>query len=373
MDTTARFSDGLTAATREVRVRLSADRLALMIEGAGTDAPLRWPLGELRALPDHSRPDEIVLTHVEPHGDETQVQAARLVVSEPDAVAWLHRTRPALFSRPHRPGTARRLALYGGGALAAVVLMLFVILPALAGTLAGMLPPEREQAFGQTVLRQMERVLGAEDAGALDCSSTDGRAALDLMTARLTEGRDLAYDIDVRVFDHDMVNAFAAPGGQIVLIRGMLDLAEGRDEIAAVLAHEIGHVEARDPTRAALRTAGSVGLLGLLFGDFAGGAVMLTLAERLIDASYSQKAEARADRYAYGLLREAQVEPAALGDLFETLAGEAGEAPGALSHFLSHPRLSDRVEAARAATREDAETRPILDDAAWTDLRNICG
>jgi hypothetical protein len=74
MDTTARFSDGLTAATREVRVRLSPDRLALMIERAGTDAPLRWPLGELRALPDHSRPDEIVLTHVEPHGDETQVQ-----------------------------------------------------------------------------------------------------------------------------------------------------------------------------------------------------------------------------------------------------------------------------------------------------------
>lgn len=65
------------------------------------------------------------------------------------------------------------------------------------------------------------------------------------------------------------------PGGLIILFRGLIDAAESSDEVAAVYAHELGHVVARDPTRIALRSAGSIGVLGLLLGDFAGGAVVL--------------------------------------------------------------------------------------------------
>ena len=84
------------------------------------------------------------------------------------------------------------------------------------------------------------------------------------------------------------------PGGRLVFFRGLLEEAENPDEVAAVLAHEIGHVVYRDPTRDALRSAGSLGVLGLLFGDFAGGTVALFIANQLINASYSQAAEARA-------------------------------------------------------------------------------
>ena len=116
-------------------------------------------------------------------------------------------------------------------------------------------------AFGRAVVGQIESLLG--DDSPLTCDAPAGRAALQRLKDRLTEGQGLRYDIDLAVFDHEMINAFAAPGGQIVIMRGLLDAAESPEEVAGVLAHEIGHVEARDPTRLAFRSAGSAGIIAL--------------------------------------------------------------------------------------------------------------
>jgi predicted Zn-dependent protease len=169
-----------------------------------------------------------------------------------------------------------------------------------------------------------------------------------------------------------MMNAFALPGGFVVLFRGLIDAAESPDEVAAVLAHEIGHVVSRDPTRHALRSAGSIGVLGLLFGDFAGGAVVLFLTERLIDAQYSQGAESGADRFAYGVLLNAGASPAALGDMFQRLRDKYGDSDAIIAHFLSHPGLEERIKAARAAAPKDRDYQPILGDEEWAALKGIC-
>jgi len=68
--------------------------------------------------------------------------------------------------------------------------------------------------------------------------------------------------------------------GYVVFFRGLIDTTECPEELATVFAHEIGHVEARDPTRIALRSAGSIDVLGLLFGG-RGGALVLLLANGL--------------------------------------------------------------------------------------------
>ncbi|EPX76348.1 M48 family metallopeptidase [Salipiger mucosus] len=374
MEGRASFHDGGTAARHEVRLRLSEDNQALVIEGDSLPAPLRWPLADLRALGDHADAARLVVTrHADHVPDALPRDPARLVIEDPRLIEWLHRTRPRLHRRDLRAGTGRRVALRLGGALAAVLLMLFVILPSMAGTLARLLPVEREVAFGRTVTAQMERMLGAESPGSLDCEAPGGTAALEAMVARLTEGRALDYDLRVRVLDSGMVNAFAAPGGQIVVMRGLLDKAEGPDMVAAVLAHEIGHVVHRDPTRNALRAAGSVGLLGLLFGDFTGGAAMVLLADRLINASYGQEAETQADIYAHAMLRDAGLPPAALAEMFERFRDLGGEVDGALAHFMSHPRLSERIDGARAAPPPEGAVTPALDPGQWRALQGICG
>ncbi|WP_421906053.1 M48 family metallopeptidase [Mameliella sp.] len=367
--TEAQFFDGLTAGRHDVHVALSDDRQAMIITGDTLPEPLRWNLMDLRALSDTGHKDRLTLTRHAQTDDEAPRDPARLILLDPELIAWMHRTRPGLFRADMHKGTWRKIGIYTGGAVAAAGLMLFVILPAMANTLAQIIPIEREIAFGKVVVRQMERVLGS-GSGSLRCTDPAGVAALDKMITRLTETREMQYQISSQVFDHDMVNAFAAPGGQVVVLRGLLETAESPEEVAGVLAHEIGHVESRDATRHALRTAGSAGLLTMIIGDFSGGAAIALVGEKLMTAAYTREAEAAADLFALDMLQQADVSADGFARFFDALDDMQGiEIPAYLS---THPITSERADQARDFARSQGGTRPILSDAEWRALQNIC-
>ncbi|MEP6064145.1 MAG: M48 family metallopeptidase, partial [Marinomonas sp.] len=267
-----------------------------------------------------------------------------------------------------------RLALWALGAVAAVAVQIGVLIPALADRLATYVPPAGERALGEATFGQIRQALAGSGLPPLaTCDDSAGLAALEKMLVALNVEREGEAAVKVFVLDHEMVNAFALPGGYVVFFRGMIDAAQNPNEIAAVMAHEVGHVVNRDPTRHALRSAGSIGILGLLFGDFAGGAAVLFLAERLVSASYSQGAEAGADEFAYTVLEDAGVSPAALGDMFERLRAKYGDAEGVIAHFVSHPTLGSRIERARAAAGFGKVYNDILSEADWADLKVVCG
>lgn len=362
-----KYFDGASARAHRVTVRLDArDGVqGLVIDGAG-DAPLFWPLEALREVGDQARDEGIVL---HPVGQS----AARLVLPHGEAEAVIRAVAPKLSRREVSRTMWRRLALWGGGAVASVVLILFAIIPALSDTLATMIPPERERALGRQALNQIGRFLGGEGSEAMTCTRPDGHAALQKMVARLTREHHAGQPLDVRVFRHPMVNAFAVPGGHVVLFEGLIAAAESPEEVAGVLAHEIGHVAHRDPTRLALRTAGSVGILGMVFGDFAGGALALVLAQRLMAADYTQAAEAAADAFAHEMLGAAGLPTLPFANFFLRLRAEHGDTEGLLSHLASHPDLASRAERAQAADRIGPEGfEPVLTQAEWAALRAIC-
>ena len=161
----------------------------------------------------------------------------------------------------------------------------------------------------------------------------------------------------------------ALPGGFVVFFRGLIDKATEPEQIAAVFAHEVGHVVSRDPTRHALRSAGSIGVLGLLFGDFAGGTIVLFLTEQLINAKYSQGAEAQADRYALGLLDSAGISAEGLAGFFDRIAADTDMLP---EYTSSHPLSAGRAQRAHDQAGMQGDTRPSLDDADWVALKAIC-
>lgn len=266
----------------------------------------------------------------------------------------------------------RRIVLIGGVSIGALALLLFIILPSMADRLAAAIPPEHEIEFGKMVRGQIEASFGAETPGNLICQAPQGIDALRDMTRRVLGDAPLPYPLDVVVFDDPLVNAFALPGGHVVLFRGLISAAEHPDEVAAVLAHEIGHVAARDPTRIALQTAGSAGLMGLILGDFAGGSFALAIANQFLQASYSQEAEWAADAYAHIRLGEAGLPPQALATMFERLKERHGDVDGVLGYFSSHPSLGDRAEAARRAAHPATDGEPSLDASQWAALRAIC-
>ncbi|WP_300515992.1 M48 family metallopeptidase [Aliiroseovarius sp.] len=366
------FVDGIDARWQRVEVELSAptgggrpDRLRLTLpDGSRLD----WPLSDLRALRDQAGAKQSIVLRQDGR------DPARLMLCGAEIVAHVRSVAPALDRRPPVENLGRLLK-WSVAAVASVALIIFGLVPVLAAQLAMLLPPEGEKALGDATLRQIRVALNEAGATPLPaCSSREGDAALLAMRGRLNAEGELPYPLQLHVLDHEMINAFALPGGHVVLFRGLIDAAQSPDEVAAVLAHEIGHVAHRDPTRGALRTAGSIGVLGLLLGDFAGGTVVLMMAQSLINASYSQAAEVKADDFAYGVLTRAEVNPAALGHFFERLREEYGDAEGIVAHFASHPTHEERIRAAlEAEAAAGISATPVIPDSDWLALRRICG
>jgi Zn-dependent protease with chaperone function len=147
-------------------------------------------------------------------------------------------------------------------------------------------------------------------------------------------------------------NAFALPGGIVVVTDEMLAKAPDTDALAGVLAHELGHVEERHGMRRVLRAAGLGGATLVIFGD--PGAVldeMTGFAALALDLSYSRGFEADADDRAAEILTATGRSPDDLARLLEALTGD-GETAG-LRWLSTHPSLADRVDRLRTAPAVD--------------------
>ncbi|MGH1446112.1 MAG: M48 family metallopeptidase [Cognatishimia sp.] len=357
------YFDGETAEAQPARLRIEEGQQVLVIEVRGQQKV--WPLTDIRRVPDQADREQLVLALA---GDPV----VRLVTDE-------HRLAQRCPNLSRRNSHVKRGRVLGWAmaALASVALIVFVLVPRMADQLAEYIPPEGEKALGETTLSQIRTAMNQANLEPLPfCENAEGVAALKAMETRLSDAADLPVPLTVHVLDHPMVNAFALPGGHIVFFKGLIDTAETPEELGAVFAHEMGHVVSRDPTRHALRSAGSIGVLGLLFGDFAGGAVVLFLTERLIEAQYSQAAEANADTFAMATLENAEVRPGALGDMFQKFLDKYGDAEGTSAHFLSHPKLGDRIANSSARQAEVTATgfsdTPLLTDQQWAALKGIC-
>ncbi len=360
----ADYVDGETARVERVSLQLEVYSNSLILtrpEGG----EIIWPLSDIREIPDQAASEMVVCTSINDPD-------ARLLVSGWAVVAEL-RSRIRGF---HQAGTqigGQTIAKWALGAFASVAFIVFAMIPLLANQMARLLPPAGEVALGEATFEQIRVALGRTGMPAKTCNRGIGVAALNKMETALSQGLDLPYPVNLTVLDSPIVNAFALPGGQIVLFDGLLKAANSTDEVAAVLAHEIGHVAERDPTRMALRSAGSIGVLGLLFGDFAGGFVVLSLANTMIEANYSQSAETAADEFAHERLKAAGLRPDALADMFETMKKLGGDAKGIQAYFSSHPATDARINAAKAASAGmDANVTPILSRLEWRSLQMIC-
>ena len=359
------YLDGETAQAHDVIVKFGAESLVFM---ALDETPLaHWPLATIRRLPEApNHPGELRL--IPNHGS-----LERLTLSDRDMIAAVEAVCPDL-RKPDRSGKRNRRRLLGWSlaAVASVALIVFVLAPVLAARLAEAISPEAEMRLGDTVSDQIMDILqfiGGDDVAL--CDSPDGLRALDRMVERLGGGAHVP--IRVSVVNHGMVNALAAPGGRILVLRGLIDNAESPEEVAGVLAHEISHVINRDPTREALRSAGTAGILSIVLGDITGGSLITIVAESVLNASYSRDAEAAADEHALKMLAEAGLPSAPFAGFFGRLKSEYGDMDGIWSHLASHPDLSSREARARAAdTIGGGKFKPVISDQDWVALQEMC-
>ena len=156
------------------------------------------------------------------------------------------------------------------------------------------------------------------------------------------------YDIQGTVVNSDMVNAFALMGGRVVVFDSILQVMKSSDELAALLAHEVTHVQERHVLRNLGKRMANGILVTWLFGDVSGmGAVLVDGANGVLSLSYSRKLEEDADKKGFARLLEAGVDPKGMLELMQHLKAQEGIAAvtdSKWSKFLSdHPLTDDRI------------------------------
>jgi Zn-dependent protease with chaperone function len=347
-DMPAIYYDGTSSRKRQVTLRPEAS-LDIVENGA---VVATWPFAEIRRA-DGARALRLSCLSALP--------LARLEIADKAAAERMLVHCHALDADHHSKQTGKVVAWSLGAACSIVLVTLFGI-PLLADRLAPMVPYAVEKRIGEAVDRQAKTLLGGRV-----CERREGQAALEKMVDKIRVAGGMTSPLEAHVLSTSIPNAFALPGGKVYLLDGLIQNAKNPDEVAGVLAHELGHAHNRDGLRKIIQTGGSSFLIGLLFGDIMGGGAVLFAARSVIDASYSREAETRADGFAITAMNGLGRSPRPLGEFLVRITGNSRISTVIDSHPLSADRL-DRMK------KEDHGTpgSPILSAAEWQALRNIC-
>lgn len=348
------FYDGLTARRRAVTLAFGEDGLAVREGGAEI---ARWPYGSIRRQDTGGA----VWRARSLQGPDL----ARLEVEDPALRAEVERRAPRFddTDAPSRRNTARIVG-WSFAAAASLVLTAIYLVPVAANLLAPLIPVRTERWIGDSVEKQARTVFGGET-----CTGPAGIAALERLAARLQEGEAMAVPARVGVLSSGVPNAFALPGGRVYLLDGLIRRANDPDELAGVLAHEIGHVAHRDGMRRLIQAGGTSFLFGLLFGDVTGSGALIFATRLVVDASYSREAETQADAFAKRAMGRLGRSARPMGVFLVRLTGQADAGVPAI--LRSHPVSGDRLKALGA---DEASTGgpPLLSDEEWRAVKSVC-
>ncbi len=355
-DAQGQFFDGQTAASQPADIEIRNDALVIQL---ASGAPRHWSLSGLEAASPVREHQDLRLKHAsEP--------AARLTVpAGPAADLILARARH-LQSR----FSMRRVMKF------VAILIIGFVCVAVVGYAVLNLAPQQVAA----VLPDNMRALLADHAerSFLNdhkiCNNSDGVVVLRDMADRVAAADPNSEGFTIRVIDMPFVNAFALPAGRIVLTNRLIQAADGPDEVAGVIAHELGHTNLRHPEASFVRVVG----LQILLSVFTGGTSSDTvggLAGLLAILSYSRAAEIEADAYAVRLLTDARVDPKGLRHFFEKLyKKEFSLTTGALKDLTdmlsTHPGTKERIEQIQPLPPGAAE--PVITKDQWRQLKGIC-
>lgn len=373
----ARLSDGKSATSRDCKVRLHMTALEIVADDGSIRT--RWPYETLTA----GEP-------LRPHSIDVLLSSAgapgfALFVPGPVFAAQLANRAPQLTARMQRWRHARPWVLAATGIIGLVLLV------HLAGwtptrAIAQLLPMSWRERLGDAAIESMADKRQR-------CVADAGLAALDKLTDRLTAAAGPGASFKVNVIDWNLLNAFAVPGNKVIVTRELIEKADSADEVAGVLAHEMGHGIRLHPETGIIRAVGLSAALELMMGGSSGtlGNVGLMLAQ----LGYSRGAEQEADEQALILLRQAGISQNGLGAFFRRImtdesASEPDSGDGkadpskpddtkkhpkrfgrALDILSTHPPTQQRAEMIRRSPVYPAT--PALSPAEWSALRGICG
>jgi beta-barrel assembly-enhancing protease len=279
--------------------------------------------------------------------------SAYLLVPGKDAAVFIAEMQQELAKPWHKKGQTKewsRNLLIFSGIVAILIIAYFLLVPWMAEKMAGTVSVKTEEQFGNEIYKAMN-LQEAEDTAA--------SATLNTFFKQLDV--PAAYNIQITVVKGEVVNAFALPGGHIVVYSALLDKLQTYPELAALLSHEFTHVNNKHATKSIFRKLGSRIFIGLLFGKLGSvTSVMIDQADNLKSLTYS-----RSDTEGLAILAKRKIDSDGFVQLFQHLktAADSSEMPEFLT---SHPDIDNRINYIRekakgAEVQEDIQLKTIFD------------
>lgn len=350
------YYDGRTARREPVTITIAPGALSLQTPGGGA---MLWPFEQLRQTQGAHAGEQLRLEF-----GTNPVES--VLVEQPGLAEAIRRASPGVNPTLRgRQKTMRIVSLSLGTVVLGIAAYLWGA-PVMAAWLAPMVPAEWESRMGRS---SIDRFLVGQKVCDDSLAVADLRAVMD----RLLAGAPASTPtFQLYVVRDSSVNAFAAPGGYIVVNSGLLAAAKSPEEVAGVLAHEIQHVLHRHSTRAVIRDVP----LRFALATLSGGSGMETaagVAASLGSLKYRRSDESESDRDGMAMLRAARVDAGGMAAFMRTLESRREFVPRFVSYLSSHPRTAERAAQLEGLARQsNYEVTPLLDSAAWSRVQRMC-
>lgn len=326
---TGNYFDGKTSKPHTADIFIKSDGLSINITDTGQS--LTWKFSEIAKFQKQNNGTTFYYGIELPHSS--------LIVEDPNFLETLERTaaEAAFLKNIHRKFEKKGKWSYIGALIAVAAFLLLtnmVILPTLADAAAKNVPLNIEKEWGD------EFFITFKQFNTIDSSGTE---ILNDFAAQLNFQSE--YDLRFYVVESEIVNAFALPGGRIVLFTGIIDKMESCDELVALLGHEVGHVVNRHSLKNIFNQYSHSYILKLLLGN--GSDILSSIgqsASQLSLLANSRAAETEADKFGLAVLNSNQVNPEGMVQLFSTLAEEHdNETLEVLEIVSTHPNMKKRI------------------------------
>ncbi|MCV9385744.1 M48 family metallopeptidase [Reichenbachiella ulvae] len=194
-------------------------------------------------------------------------------------------------------------------------------------------------------------------------------STLQVILERLTQNMDtVSYDYQLHIIKESQINAFTSLNGNIYIFSGLIEDLQSAEELALVLAHEIGHAEEKHVIEKIAKTLGMEAFFSIATG---GDPVLISeLAKLSMSTAFDRRNEEEADDYALDLAEKSQINPRRLGQFFIRMKAKKSSIMDDLSFFSTHPLDSDRIKkASDYKISDDFEEQPIPID--WERFQNL--
>ncbi|MEX2232772.1 MAG: M48 family metallopeptidase [Cyclobacteriaceae bacterium] len=195
-------------------------------------------------------------------------------------------------------------------------------------------------------------------------------AVIDSIKVRICRTKTIDCEkIKIHIIRNSEINAFALPDNHMVIYTGLIEYAENAEEVAGVMAHEIGHLEKNHVMKKLVKEIGLEMLFAMAGGD-AGFEIARETGKTLSSSAFDRKHEREADEYAVEILAQSKVDPQHLSNFFFRLS-QKHNMPEELAWISTHPDTKERA-ADIIKNKKDYTYHPdIIINTAWSEVKNL--